>query len=588
MKRSTYMAMTLPFVLSAYAMVPKIETGNHLDEQNITEIPRLITMSDILGEETDSLESWSGLDPGKYADLNFYKKDGIAHLKGKIMNYSPSSGVQTFSIRTGNDFIRRERVNVGNINSDGSFELDVPVAYPQFDYFELGNIHQNLFLIPGDTLSIVSTMLTHIDPQMGKVADYFGYDGNIDDGVVINVLTDSLISKRYSLDNLYGGYYVATSDSMESEIYKTNERLCGLLDSVVADLPGLLRDMPISSFAKDALSAIAISKICGRMEDLELDFQLVKGPGFKKNDDGTFSYQEGESLDLRKLVSPRLKHKGLIYDNPLLMVDGIVLPNRWDFNTLFHQAAMASRGLRIIPGTCAYSQNYDFGETYRLADSRLDSIGVGNCFVAQMVRTSDFINGMNTDAIPSNKNLEMYGRLLGLLIRHNDLVALNDILMPEYTKFVKNVLIAENSLDSETDSSRLIDASADNDVFQKIISPYKGNVLFIDFWGIGCGPCRAGMISQKPLLAELADKPFKALYVAKIDEMEACKKWLRNEEIKGEHIFVTGDDWTRLFGLFNITGTPHGVLVGKDGKVINPNYRIIYQGEPLLKEALDK
>ena len=35
-----------------------------------------------------------------------------------------------------NDFIRRERVNVGNINSDGSFELDVPVAYPQFDYFE--------------------------------------------------------------------------------------------------------------------------------------------------------------------------------------------------------------------------------------------------------------------------------------------------------------------------------------------------------------------------------------------------------------------------------------------------------------------
>lgn len=61
------------------------------------------------------------------------------------MNYSPSSGVQTFSIRTGNDFIRRERVNVGNINSDGSFELDVPVAYPQFDYFELGNIHQNLF-----------------------------------------------------------------------------------------------------------------------------------------------------------------------------------------------------------------------------------------------------------------------------------------------------------------------------------------------------------------------------------------------------------------------------------------------------------
>ena len=62
-------------------------------------------------------------------------------------------------------------------------------------------------------------------------------------------------------------------------------------------------------------------------------------------------------------------------------------------------------------------------------------------------------------------------------------------------------------------------------------------MLFLDFWGMGCGPCRSGMIRQKPMLEKLSNRPFNALYIADGDDgMEACKKWLRKEGIKGEHI----------------------------------------------------
>ncbi|MDE5840303.1 MAG: TlpA family protein disulfide reductase [Muribaculaceae bacterium] len=561
--------------------------GIHLDEPESRIIPKLIEVSDILNDKKISSDSWSGLDPNRYSDLSFYDKDGKTLVKGKVMDYHPRSGVSTLSIRTKDDFTGNEKVNIGNINSDGSFEIEVPVTYPQFDYFELGDIHKNLFLIPGDTLSIVTTMLSGIDTSKGYVPEYFGYDGTPDDGIVINLLTDSLIYDRYPLASLYKNYTVKENDSMKSATYESNERLGLLLDSVISDLPLLLRDLPVSGFAKDMLSAVAIGKICEMMEDLELNFRFAKGPSFKKDENGTLAYQEGESLDILTYIAPRLKHKDLIYNNPLLICNGFILPNRWNFNSLFRDTGYAGIGFADLGGG-AYIHNDDIMKPYKDTDSFLDSIGVGNCFVAQLVRTNSFINRLKTVETPSYEALERCNSLIAPLIRHNDIQKMNDIVMSEYCNMVKDVLIAENALADSDDSFIFLDGTPEGDVLEKIISPYRGNVLFLDFWGIGCGPCRAGMMRQKPLLEELADKPFKALYISNAEEgLEASKKWLRNEDIKGEHIFVTGDDWKRLCGLFTISGIPHGVLIGKDGKIIDPDYHI-QKDEPKLKKALEK
>ena len=34
-------------------------------------------------------------------------------------------------------------------------------------------------------------------------------------------------------------------------------------------------------------------------------------------------------------------------------------------------------------------------------------------------------------------------------------------------------------------------------IFQRIIEPYKGNVLHVDFWQMSCGACRAGMLEMR-------------------------------------------------------------------------------------------
>lgn len=561
--------------------------GIQLDEPNTILTPPIITYSDILQNTNHATESWSGLDPKRYADMSFYDKDGMVHLLGRITDYSPRYGFSTFSVRTKNDFIDEQKVNVGNINPDGTFELDIPLPYPQYDFFKMGEIYKNLFLIPGDTLSIVTCMAQKIDPEMGHKPEYFGYEGDVDDGVVINMLTDEIF-KRYGLNSLYQKFKAENTDSMKIETYRISEQLASLLDSVCEDLPNYVGNLPISVYAKDMLSTAAIGEICSRMEDVQMDFRDAKGPQLEKDDDGNPYITQGETLDEIVFLKPWMKYKELIYNNPIMVCNGWVLPNRWRFNSQFRSSAMAAEGMMEVPETSLYISADDFKEPYTIDLNHLDSIGLGNCFVAQLVRTASLIDDLHTTEEPSSARLAKNNKLVSNVIRHNEYDLLNEILMAEYNNFVKDVMIAENQLGDKEDTSIVIPDSPEGNVLSKIIEPYKGNVLFLDFWGIGCGPCRAGMMRQKQLLEELADKPFKALYIANADEgIDACKKWLRKEEIKGEHIFVTGDDWQRLSGLFNFSAIPFGVLIDKEGNILKTHYSI-HEDEPLLKKALQQ
>lgn len=561
--------------------------GIRLDEPNTSQAPTIVTFSDILKNKNQEGEPWTGLDPKRYSDISFYDKEGMAHLKGKIIDYSPRYGGSTFTVRTKNDFTEEMKMNVGNINPDGTFALDIPLAYPQYDYLKIGEIARSIFLIPGDTLSIVTSMAQKIEPDRGHVPEFFGFEGDVDDGVVINLLADSIYNK-YNLHALFRYYRAADTDSMKEETYKISEKLAALLDSVYEDLPSFIGDLPISVFAKDILTISAIGQIWSPMEESQMDFRYVKGPGYKPDEDGKYSFKSGEILDESVLLKPWMKYKDLMYNNPIMVCHGWVLPNRWRFNDQFRPSGMAAEGMEELPEANGYISTEDIKSPYTKDLNHLDSIGLGNCFVAQFVRTVSLIDSFHTIEEPSTARLERNNKLVANVIKHNEYDMLNGILMEEYNGFVKDIVIAENLSGGQRDSAIMISDTPDGDVLAKIIEPYKGNVLFLDFWGIGCGPCRSGMVKQKPLLEELADKPFKALYIANAsDGLEACKKWLRKEEIKGEHIFVSGDDWQRLSGLFNFSGIPFGVLIDKEGKILKTNY-YIEDDEALLKKALQE
>ena len=89
-------------------------------------------------------------------------------------------------------------------------------------------------------------------------------------------------------------------------------------------------------------------------------------------------------------------------------------------------------------------------------------------------------------------------------------------------------------------------------LFQRIIEPYKGNTLLVHFWGMSCAPCRREMLDEREKVERLKDAPVRFLYIC-----------------KGEHIYVTHNEWNLLAAKFNFYAIPFSIGVDKDGNVVD-------------------
>ena len=106
-------------------------------------------------------------------------------------------------------------------------------------------------------------------------------------------------------------------------------------------------------------------------------------------------------------------------------------------------------------------------------------------------------------------------------------------------------------------------------VFDAIMTKYKGKVVYVDFWATWCAPCRSGIERIKPLKDEMANENVAFVYITSPSSPKTTYDNMI-PSIKGEHYYVSADEWNILGAMFKISGIPHYVLVGKDGKVINP------------------
>lgn len=153
-------------------------------------------------------------------------------------------------------------------------------------------------------------------------------------------------------------------------------------------------------------------------------------------------------------------------------------------------------------------------------------------------------------------------------------------------KSFANILIDENEkvilLAAKSNKERIFknDRSSDK-VMDSIISKYKGKVVFVDFWATWCGPCVAAMQISEGVKGEFENNDVVFVYIT--NPSSPRKAWEQKiSGIRGEHYYVTENEWNILNKTYSFTGIPHYLIFDKSG-IIKHNYHT-FMGNKNMKK----
>lgn len=448
------------------------------------------------------------------------RKDRMKQLARQVNSHAPVVYLRNYVLHT-------EKVRPLTFSDDGTIHTTLHVPYAMYVYaYPFGDI----YMCPGDTIDIT------MDPakRTRKEAVQMGGTGLSGE---VNRLTPE-IDRRYLPQQ--PRYNTSDADSLMTWRNEQIARMDSMVMKMNEGLPELKDCSPqASDIIRTYILVSYLEKMTSSYEWFCESAGLFNAP--TKQDLTAFCQSYFDFL------APREKY---LTNNPVLMIaaNGIFF-NRLEFTAL-----------RPIP--------FGFINGYAQALQEVCDVlhlDKGD-FATQACMLRMMFYGLNTPGFYNNDN-DLRAEAMASVMPHITNPALARQAVLAYRDFVKQTeaVTVENKPMTKGDS-----------IFHRIIEPYKGNLLSVDFWEMSCSPCRAGMLRECEAVEQLKDKPIRFLYVTD-DEPDKCNKWMKENNIRGEHVFITRAEWGLLQEKFNFSAIPFHVYVDKAGKVRTEITRHNYQ-----------
>ena len=426
----------------------------------------------------------------------------------------------------------KEKNSVIEFKPDGTFSLNVYVPYPMFLL-----IHPltNVYACPGDTLEMA------IDPTKPSREEAITWDGTGLSGEVTKLYEK--IRKAYCDFPVRDNIHEKGPDSLI--VWRDVQVAC--LDDVVRKInTGLPELESCSPSASDILRTYIVSQ---HLEHICRYYMLTD-----MNDIDRTAYWQ----NFFSFVAPREKY---LLDNPLLLIAG----NDFFFNYVEYTVMRpmhAGGVLEYLPfeydpqiaETISQEKHIYRRESRRNAMNELhDKLYISPTdFSAQVCQLRDYFSTLAWHKDQYDTAADDFAATMAV-VSHPELIRRAVLTYRDYVK-EEDIKVVEQKPMTKGDS-----------IFQRIIEPYKGNVLYVDFWEMSCGPCRAGMLQMRDEVEANKDKPVKYLYITD-DTREKCSSFLEPNNIKGEHIHITRSEWGYMQEKFNFSAIPFVLIFDKRGK----------------------
>jgi peroxiredoxin len=104
------------------------------------------------------------------------------------------------------------------------------------------------------------------------------------------------------------------------------------------------------------------------------------------------------------------------------------------------------------------------------------------------------------------------------------------------------------------------------------LSDFKGKVVYVDFWGVGCGPCIYDIDHSGPYLHnKYKDNDIVFINICVDSGEKAWKNAIKEHKLTGVNLNAEG--WTKnpVCKTYGVNGIPRYLIINKDGTIANNN-----------------
>ena len=497
---------------------------------------------------------------------------GTAVVRGRFAGHA-GRDFMTFNVLGTDQFANQDFVRTINIEPDGSFLELISLPHSGWVYFDGAEIPP-AFIAVGDTLDLLIN-------GTGNEATISGSGATGEVNSVWPRLETQFASKetRTPWEGMNREFMLEWKNRKVREL----DRIASAID---ADTITLLNGC--SDYAKDVLkTSLLAMPLKQALVALRQWLWRTRSEDGKPNPALTIS-----SDSFFDFLSARQSY---LMDNPLMVLaaDGGGVVNYMEFNVLNAYLFLANDMERWSKSTDSdelgsYKQNFILPHNYDPELHReMLAFDKGHLFSVR-----DYY-AVCSDSIRSRFGLNNTGFMMQLCLLHRvldfDFEGSDGWFLTRKAEELAGAIpqftdrfISHHAVDAfrrfviEREGSARMEVSVStpgDSLFQSLKEKYAGNVIYMDFWGIGCGPCRKGMLDQRTLIEQYKGAPVRFLYICneKDSPREPSEKFLSDNRIQGEHIFLSSDEWNLLTNKFQFNAIPFTLLIDRNGNIVEKN-----------------
>ena len=516
------------------------------------------------------------------APADWFTTDSVT-LRGRIEGYSPEAGFPTqLELSYTSVFDKDELVMVADIRPDGTFEKRWEVDHPKQHSFRWdkalpGMSYLEVFARPGETINV---------------------------------------TVRRGEDGLYRCIYHDGSSQAVERWLKSGLDLCGFA-SRMYHFKGTPGEAEALAEKLWKLIIYRLQTVAARHSFTPMEMQLAMADAQVQHAMGVMDYALGKMLNMEMVTAAdsavyaalrdtafygRLLRR-IDFDNPLLMASGYydILLNRIQYAW----PVIGADGPVEITDEIGPWTNTPESILREMENRYAKWRGMMGCtnnnLMAQMCNYQEMLddyklwckNEINKDSVLANPKLSEEERKQ----QAASVPCLSNV-FPRYVASFSHEALRRHA--EQFHAARQAMAAFTSplpegqpaELIRSLQARYPGRYLVIDFWGMGCGPCRSAIQSSKELRAEIAKRDdVKLVFIAGEATAEGSeayhkyvKEWLADEET----ICIPDTEFSRLQEYFRFNGIPHYETITPDGRCVGEEYRIngLYNFDSDMKRLL--